>query len=57
MQILTATRKPVHLRDIVAQLMAGGKKFRAKKPDASILTMLGKDKRFRNTGKNMWALA
>lgn len=56
-QTLKAVGKPVHLRDIAAQLMAGGKKFRAKKPDASILTVLAKDKRFRNMGMNMWRLA
>ena len=56
-QILRKAGKPVHLREITTQLVAGGKKFRTKKPEGSILTALAKDRRFRNTGRNMWALA
>jgi len=33
------------------------KAFRARKPEASILTPLAKDRRFRNIGRNVWVLA
>lgn len=54
--VLREAGKPVHLKEIAAQLVAGGKAFRAKKPEVSILTMISKDKRFRNTGRNVWTL-
>jgi len=55
-QVLKRGGKPVHLRDITSRLIAGGKAFRTKKPEVSILTMISRDKRFRNTGRNMWTL-
>jgi len=55
--VLKTAGKPVHLWEIVTQIIAGGKAIRAKKPHISILNVIARDKRFRNTGKNLWALA
>jgi len=56
-QILSTAGKPVHLRELVAQLIAGGKTIRAKKPEVSVRNAIAKDKRFLNTGRNNWTLA
>ena len=56
-QVLKTAGKPIHLKEIAGKVIAGGKVFRTSKPEVSILTLIRKDKRFRNTGKNMWALA
>jgi len=55
--VLKNAGKPVHLSEIITQIMAGGKAIRAKQPHISIRYMIARDKRFRKTGKNVWALA
>ena len=55
-QVLKRTGKSIHLREVTSRLIAGGKAFRTKKPEVSVLTIIGMDRRFRNTGRNMWTL-
>ena len=56
-QILRSAGKPVHLKNVLAEMTAGGKVIRAKKPEMSVRNAIAKDKRFRNVGRNNWTLA
>jgi len=56
-QILRSAGKPVHLKNIVAEMIGGGKTIRAKKPEVSVRNAIARDKRFRNVGRNNWTLA
>ena len=51
-QILRETRRPMHAKELLQRLVAGGMQIKGKTPLTSVATSLKRDKRFKKVGPN-----